>query len=412
MDCEKPGDASNTEKPGAGIRLQKAWIHPKIPLTPPTPPSFLPNKPNGNMMRPKDMLLHDETLFRDEEVFTPAYVPEDLTHRDEQIRELTMSLKPGLRGMNPLNTLLYGPPGTGKTTAVKHIFNEINNVSSKIVTVYVNCDDSNTRFGVFSKIHEKIYGHSPPDTGKPLNSIKEKVFRKLSKDGKVLAVALDEMDQMFLNKNIEKLLLDLLKAHTTYGFDRIGIIGIMPDDNILRGLDSKCQSIFNPSKTYFPPYSRSEILDILEKRIRYGLYDGVISPEIADYIVEKTALNGDLRVGIDLIRKSALMAERDSSRKITLEHVQKAYEGDSKNACHSKALNSLDSLERALLNIITVNDGEKSGVIYEKLRMEQGTSPKKYNQMTKKLEHIGLIESAPAPGRGQTRIISLKHKPM
>ncbi len=359
-------------------------------------------------MKAKDILMDDETLFRNEEAFTPSYVPEDFLHRDEQIREISLSLKPGLRGVNPVNTLVHGPCGTGKTTAVKYVFNEVNQASSKLVTVYVNCEDHNTRFGVFSKIHEQVFGHSPPDTGKPLNSVKEKVFRKLAKDGKSLVVALDEIDQLFLNQNVDKLILDLMKAHTTYGYDRIGVVGILVDDSVMADLDQKSKSVFNPTRVFFPPYNTSEVEDILSARVRYGLYDGVLSKELFDSIVEKTYEAGDLRVGIDLIRKSALFAERDSMRKITSEHVEKAHEG-SNNLNLKKSIDSLDELERTLLRLIVDGEAQKSGDIYEMLRGKEGTGIKKYNQLIKKMEHIGLIETRPLPGRGQTREILPKH---
>ncbi len=360
-------------------------------------------------MKPADILMAEETLFKSEEVFTPSYVPEDFIHRDDQIKEISLSLKPGLRGVNPINTLVHGPPGTGKTTAIKHIFNEVNKISSNLVMVYVNCDDFNTRFGVFSRIHEEVYGHSPPDTGKPLNSVKEKVFRKLTKDGKSLVVVLDEIDQLFLNKTVDKLILDLLKAHTTYGYDRIGIIGILIDDSIMAGLDTKISSVYNPVKVYFPPYSHQEVEDILGTRVRYGLYDGVVSTEVFDYIVERTVDAGDMRVGIDLLRQSVLLAESDASRKVTMDNAVVAFEKESKQVNIKRAIDSLDTLEKELLKLIAKNDDIVSGDLYELLRDDQGTGVKKYNQLTKKLEHVGLIESVPIPGRGQSRRLRLKH---
>lgn len=360
-------------------------------------------------MKPRDILLAEETLFRNEEVFTPAYVPEDFIHRDSQLKEISLSLKPGLRGVNPVNTLIHGPPGTGKTTAVKYLFNEVNKVSGKLVTVYVNCDDYNTRFSVFSRIHEAVYGHTPPDTGKPLNAVKEKVFRKLQKEDKTLVVALDEIDQLFLNKTVDKLMLDLLKAHTTYGYDKIGIIGVLIDDSLLLDLDPKAASVFNPVKVYFPPYDHREVSDILGVRVKYGLYDGVLPKDLFEYAVDKTVEAGDLRLGIDLIKKAALLAERDASKKITLEHMEEAYEGGSKTLNLVKAVSSLDDTEKALLKVVSEHDGARSGEVQKALKEVTGTGVKKYNQMIAKLEHIGLIETVPVKGRGQSREIRLKY---
>ncbi|MFH0863419.1 MAG: ORC1-type DNA replication protein [Candidatus Altiarchaeota archaeon] len=360
-------------------------------------------------MKPRDILMDDETLFRSEEVFAPAYVPEDFIHRDDQIREISLSLKPGLRGINTVNTLVHGPPGTGKTTAVKYVFNEVRQASGKMVAVYVNCDDYNTRFSIFSRIHEEVIGHAPPDTGKPLSAVKEKVFKKLQKDGRTLVVALDEIDQLFLNNTIDAILLDLLKAHATYGYDKVGIIGILIDDRIMQSIDPKTSSVFNPVKVHFPPYSLKEARDILSTRVRFGLYDGVLSDDLLGYVVEKTVAAGDLRVGIDLIRRSALLAEKDASKKITREHVEAAYERESKNLNLKRTVAALDEPEKALLSIIAEEDCLRSGELQERLNKRTGTGVKKYNEMIAKLEHVGLIETVPLPGRGQTREIRLKH---
>jgi len=46
----------------------------------------------------KNLLMWDETLFRDPEVFEIDHIPEQFNHRDAQIQELAFQVKPGLRG--------------------------------------------------------------------------------------------------------------------------------------------------------------------------------------------------------------------------------------------------------------------------------------------------------------------------
>lgn len=360
-------------------------------------------------MKAKDILLDEETLFRDESILTPGYIPEDIFHRDEQLNALAYALKPGLRGVNPVNTLIYGPPGTGKTTSIKHLFNQVKESSGRLVTVYVNCEDANTRFGVFARIHEEVFGTSPPDTGKPLESVKEKVFGKLAKEDKSLVVALDELDQLFIKKNVDKILVDLLKAHSTYGYDRVGVVAALIDESILSRLQDKTRSVFNPERVFFQPYGREEVGEILGERVKLAFYKGVMSAKVLGDIVGKSFSSGDLRVGIDLLRRSGLLAERDSVRAISLRHVEEAFEGGSQLLALKNTVRSLDDSERSLLVFIASGGQESSGKIYEGFKKESGVGIKKYNEMVKKLEHVKLVDTAYVEGeRGRSRRIILR----
>lgn len=361
-------------------------------------------------MKGKNLLMADETLFKDEEVFTPSYVPEDFVHRDDQLKGLSMALKPGLRGMTPLNTLLHGPVGTGKTTAIKHIFSQALEESSRMVAVYINCEDSRTRFSIFSKIHEKVFGHSPPDTGKPLESVKEKVFRKLSTEKKTLVVALDEFDTLFVKGNVNNVLIDLLKSHTTYGFDKVGVIGIMIDESYMAQLEIKTKSIYNPQQIFFQPYTAVEMQDILAKRVKYGFYRGVVSDTVLDLVVEKTFVQGDLRVGIDLLRRSAYNAEDDAVKAITKKHVEDVFEKDSNLLGLKQTVEALTNDEKKLILLIASSEMKSSGEIYKKYRCKTKIGIKKYNEIVSKLEHYKIIDTSYSKGqRGRSRDIILRY---
>ena len=357
-------------------------------------------------MEVKDILLSDETLFRDEAVFTPNYIPADFIHRDSEIKELALSLKPGLRGVNPVNTLIYGPAGTGKTTAVRYLFNQIKDSTSKLATVYINCEDYSTPYGIFARIYENLYGFLPPSTGKPLEDVKERVYSKLKKEDKSLVVALDEMDGLFRNKNIEDVLVDLLKAHVTYDFDRVGVFGVLIEREYIARLSEKARSVYNPSLIFFDSYSVSEIGDILSHRINHGLYRDVVSGDILDSVVEYTSEHGDLRRGIELLRRSVLLAEKTSSKRITKEHVSEAIRLVSSPAALREGLSSD---ERKLLEIIEKNNNASSGAIYKILRKNTGFGVKKYNKLVAELEHKKIIETEYLKGkRGRSRLLRLR----
>jgi len=351
--------------------------------------------------------MDEESLFKDENVFTPNYIPEDFVHRDSQLEEIKLSLKPGLRGVNPVNALLHGPAGTGKTTAVRFIFDKLKEASRKLIPVYINCEDFSTPYSIFARIYETVLGVSPPSTGKPLEDVKERLFRQLKKDDKSIVIALDELDRLFLEKNVERVLVDLLKAHATYDYDRVGVIGIMIKDDLMATLDEKARSVFNPGRVFFPQYEPGEIRDILENRAKYGFYDGVLDDELLDDVVDKTHSKGDLRVGIDLLRRSALLAERDASRKIEQEHVDKAF-GSLSESRREELSENLPDEERILLEIIAECPGRMSGYFFMRFRENTGAGVKKYNEVVKRLERKGLIKAQYKKGvRGRSREIRL-----
>ncbi|MDD3408213.1 MAG: AAA family ATPase, partial [Methanobacteriaceae archaeon] len=120
-----------------------------------------------NNMAIQDILMFDETLFKNISAFNPEYMPENYNFRDNQMEAMAYALRPALKGGMPSNAVILGPCATGKTTAVKKVFDLIENISDKIKCCYINCQLNTTRFGIFSQIHEKLFGHKPPETGVP-----------------------------------------------------------------------------------------------------------------------------------------------------------------------------------------------------------------------------------------------------
>jgi len=207
---------------------------------------------------------------------------------------------------------------------------------------------------------------------------------------------------LFLNNYVDEILVDLLKSHSTYGYDRVGVMGVMISQDMMTELDEKTRSVFNPSRVLFERYSENEIFDILENRAKYGFYRGVISKELLRLVSRKAFEEGDLRMGIDLLRKSALIAEQDASRRIKKEHIEQAI----KSLVYGKKeelLNRVSENARDLFTFIEKHSGLTSGAIYEKFRINTGMGIKKYTQLIKELEYAGLISSVYEKGRGRKR---------
>ncbi len=371
--------------------------------------------PNNSMRRSAkgidDILLHDETIFRDMNVFDQDYIPENFRYRESQMEALAICIRPALKMGRPINAVVLGSPATGKTTSVKKVFELVERSSDRVVCVYVNCQLHTTRFNIFSQIYNKLFGHLPPETGVPFSRIYQKIMQHLADNKKALVVALDDVNYLFHSKNANKIFYDILRAQEVYPGIKTGIFAILSDIEFRHALDKNVNSVFIPQEIVFNPYSRSEIKSILDGRVKAGFYPKVISEELIDEIADETLLNGDLRVGIDLLRVSANLAEADASKSIEQKHVQEALKKSS-SINLIETLKSLSKNERVVLNSITSFSGDNltAGELFEEFSEKTNASYSSFNRVLNKLEFLRLIDTKfTGKGfKGKSRVIILR----
>ena len=373
---------------------------------------------------PGKILLWDQTLFRRGELFEFDHIPEHFEHRDSQFRSLIFGVRPVLQGMRPLNMLCVGPPGTGKTTAVKKAFEELCEHAPGVVTAHVNCQASQTRYTIFSQIFRRLIGHAPPTSGVSFKKILDEIAKYLIRNEKILIVALDDINYLFHEKEADNVLYSLLRAYETHPGTKIGVIAILSDDSLSYVFDPKVGSIFLPEEILFPRYAWDELKSILSDRAKLGFYPGTLSEEVLDVIVDYTAEAGDLRVGIDLLKRSALNAEERASTSISAEDVRSAYK-KSRMLHLSRMIASLASGEQAILTILakragakegglkkeTVETEQTAGDLYAAFRESTGLGYTRFHAMLHKLATLRLIDAEIATEgvHGRSRRITLKY---
>ena len=364
----------------------------------------------------KHLLRWDETLFRDMEIFEFDYVPEQFHHRETQMRELAFQITPGMRGGRPLNTICRGLPGTGKTTSVRKIFSEIEESTKKLLPVHVNCQIDNTKYAVFSQIYRRLAGHLPPATGTSFKQLFDAIARILLREEAVLLVALDDVNYLLYENEMNRVLYTLLRSHEAYPGTRIGVILIISDMSvdIVREVDPRVASVFRPTEIYFPPYGREEVHDILKERVLQGFYPMVLSEEMLDLAVEQTMQSGDLRVGIDLLKRAGLHAEHDARRRIEREDICKAYE-ISKYLHLDFTIRTLRDEEKDLLRKLaerSASDAEmNAGEVFRSVKEDLSLGYTKFYEIIRKFDAMRLVNLHYRDGRGRTRLISLRYDP-
>jgi cell division control protein 6 len=365
----------------------------------------------------KNLLMWDETLFRDPEVLEIDYVPEQFEFRDAQMRELAFQIRPGLRGGRPLNTVCKGLPGTGKTTSIRKLFAEIEETTKKLVPVYINCQIDNTKFAILSQIYKKLAGHLPPSSGTSFKQVFDAVARILIKEEIVLLVALDDANYLLYENEINKVLYTLLRSHEAYEGTRIGVMVVVSDLDVdlTRAVDARVASVFRPTEIYFPPYENAEIQEIMKARVMQGLFQGALSEELLNLVVEQTQKSGDLRVGIDLLKRATLSAERAARRSIERKDICGAYE-ISKYLHLSFTIKTLKDEERLILKSFAGRSAKENemnaGEVYKSIQESRKIGYTRFYEIIKKMDAMRLINLQYRDGKGRTRIITLRYDPV
>ncbi|MBI4362144.1 MAG: ORC1-type DNA replication protein [Euryarchaeota archaeon] len=359
-------------------------------------------------MPAKELLQADQTLFRNPDLFDPEHLPEHVLHRESQMRGLQFCLKPAAEGRGkPVNALCIGTMATGKTTAVRTLFTQLEETTPNLVPVYIHCQVNATRYLVASHMYKKLYGHMPPHSGLSFEKVFSKVAKTLAESQRQMVVALDDIQYLFREKEIDAVLNSLLRAHETQPGASIGVVAIYSGEQFEYPLDPRVYSVFMPEEVRFDRYTRDQVHDILASRAREGFYPGVAGPEIIDRVADIAAATGDLRIGIDLLRRAALQAERQARRRIAPEDLETAHE-KSRKVHLTMLLGGLRKEEKTLLKHICENEA-KAGELQQKFEKETKLGYTTFHETLKRLEGLGLIhlEFTGKGTKGRSRIPKL-----
>ncbi|WP_214041219.1 AAA family ATPase [Methanoculleus sp.] len=363
-------------------------------------------------MTHSSLLRSDETLFRDPEVFEFTYLPEQIHHRDAQVRELAFLLRPALRGASAGSAVLRGPPGTGKTTTVRRIFAEVAETTKKLVPVYVNCRHDRTALAVFGCIFEQAFGYAPPS--RHLDGIKRGIAARLRDEDTALVVCLDDANELIPVGTYNTLLYQILRLYERWDVRKPGVFAVASDLglNLYAEADESVRSVFHPTEVFFPPYTKAEIRGILADRVRQGLYPGVVSTSLLDRIAGIAAGEQDVRAGIDLVRLAVLRAEKDGRRRVAPADVTAAAQAVRSPALRARVA-GLSAGERALLyriaELSVAGTDMIGGAVFEEVQDYLPVGKTAYHEHLNGLAKAGIVDLVPGAGRG--REVRLRYNP-
>lgn len=262
------------------------------------------------------------TLFKREEVFnTTNYLPEIFMYRNNEIGEILRAMKPGLNDFKPQNKLIVGKPSTGKTTCIRKVFQTIDENTSKIKTVYVNCNIYQTIREVYKKISIQLYGeasHNKMDKEELYDSIIQYCIDK----NVSLVICLDDIEKLDTKITVNQVIYELIRASESY-FVKISLLVVLSKEELKYLFNKKISSVLLSNEIKFNEYNRDEIFSILKKRCEIGLNPNVISTDTIEYVADYCSNEMDLRAAIEVIHSSVSLAEIECNKNVIDLNIKK-----------------------------------------------------------------------------------------
>lgn len=270
-------------------------------------------------------------IFEDKSILQSNYMPIEIPHRDNEIKQVASVLAPVLRGERSSNVFLYGKTGTGKTLSVSYVRDELlkrvrkdRGFSLKIE--YLNCKlkkVSDTEYRILAELIKKL-GGSVPSTGLPTEAIYNRFVDIIDSEKQVLVLVLDEIDQA-VRKISSDFLYNLTRLNSELSQAQISVIGVSNDLTFLEGIDPRVRSSLSEEEIVFPPYNALQLQEILSDRSERAFKKGVLQEGvIAKCAAFAAREHGDARRALDLLRIAGELAERDGSEKILLNYIDDA----------------------------------------------------------------------------------------
>jgi cell division control protein 6 len=355
------------------------------------------------------------------------YVPEELIHRDEQLRFLAQMFKPLLSCVSQ-NVIIKGPVGTGKTVIAKKFCSSIVNIARKqgkiIEYVHINCrkrsTDAMVLLGILNHFDSRF-----PDRGFSVQEMLQVLSKQLIKRDAQLLVVLDEVDAL-LKKSGSNLIYDLTRFSDESLKEKYPIsLLLISQKDVISMLDTATLSTFKRSNVLsLERYTHDELYDIVKQRVELAFHKDTVNEDCIDLIADIATEWGDARFAIELLWKAGIAADHQHIEIVTPEHVRAA-KAETYSIVTESKLRNLDRhplltlyavakrLKKDGTAYVNTGDAEKTYALTCEEYNEKPRTHTMFWSYLKQIENAGFINIKPS-GKGHlgaTQLISLPDIP-
>ncbi len=317
-----------------------------------------------------ETFLKKESIFVDKKVLQSSYMPESVTHRNEQIKQVAEILAPAIKLERPSNLFIYGKSGTGKTLTIKYTSSEMMTVANKnnipLRIFYLNCKlkkIADTEYRLIAQLARE-FGKVIPATGLPTDEVYKIFFNCIDSRNQLVILVLDEIDEL-VKKTGDEILYNLTRMNEELKNCQISLVGISNSLTFIDNIDPRVKSSLSEEEIVFPPYNALQIQDILQARSKKAFRDG----SVGEGVVEKCSAyaareHGDARRALELLRVAGEIADRNSCEKILTEHIDLAEEKIERDKMLDLLTSQPKQFQALLYAIVSIKLLKKSQTIF------------------------------------------------
>jgi cell division control protein 6 len=380
-----------------------------------------------------DSLRSSVLIIKHKDKLSPDYVPENLPHREEKIKELGFVFRDLLAGdaKDSERVVIVGRTGTGKTATVRLFGKNFEDIAEreygvKVKYVHVNCYRHRTLYLISQEIANAL--KLPiPSRGLSAQEVFKMIHEYLDRRNIHLIVALDEFGHFLNTANTEEIyFLVRLYDEISAIIKRISYIFIVNESHSIYKLDRSIRDHIARRLIEFPPYRSMELYDILKYRVDEAFNDNAVDDEVLQFISNTYGYdkggNGNARIAIETLSLAGEIAEKEGSPVVLLDHAKKA--NSTINPEIQEIVDSLSYLDlhqlillKALIRVLNKSKADEvtMGTLEEEyisLAREFNEEPRRHTQVyeyLRKLKVIGIINTRQSGKgmRGRTTLVSL-----
>lgn len=249
-------------------------------------------------------------------------IPKKLLNRDDELKVLKEFVHDSIIDSKPGSLYICGAPGTGKTACLTKVLDGVRE-KIKAKTIFLNCMTLRHSQTIFAKLANLL-----DSAGKSFTNSEglKYIEKKIKSNGQRILLVLDEIDQ--LESKDQDVLYKLFEMPFVPK-SKLVLVGIANSldftDRVLPRLQTKtCKPIL----LQFQPYRKDDICAILQERIDEK-YANIVEASAIQFCARKvSAMTGDARKALDIMRRAVEKAEGQSKKstddsiiKVTIGHV-------------------------------------------------------------------------------------------